>query len=241
MNNRMCYSTILLFKCTSKEQSSIKVIMINRDHPFFANKQELANSITHALGIVFGLAGVPLLVVEAFKIGSRAAIFGSVVYGISFLMVFVASTLYHSFHHQPRLHLLLRKLDHISIYFLIAGTYTPFILLHVYNQTGITILVVLWGLTLMGTILKLWFTGKFDLLSTVIYLLMGWMLVFAGKAFFVNLSIPIIVLIVAGGLLYTTGVLFYLWKRYHYHHAVWHLFVLAAGICHFVAVWLAVG
>ncbi|MFN7117980.1 MAG: PAQR family membrane homeostasis protein TrhA [Saprospiraceae bacterium] len=214
--------------------------MINRDHPFFANKQELANSLSHALGIIFGIAGVPLLIIQAWKTGNQGAIVGSIVYGISFLMVFVTSTLYHSFQ-EPRLKFILRKLDHISIYFLIAGSYTPFVLLYVYNDTGITILSILWALTLLGTIFKVWFTGKFDLLSTIIYLLMGWMLIFAGKTFFVSLPAPILTLIAVGGLLYTAGVLFYLWERYHYHHAVWHLFVLAAGICHFVAVWLAVG
>ncbi len=213
--------------------------MIDRTHPFFTHKEELANSVSHGLGMVFGLIGVPLLIWAAAQSGNQIAVVSSIVYGISFLMVFTSSTFYHGCH-EPRLKEMLKIVDHICIYFLIAGTYTPFVLMYVYNKTGITILLILWILTLIGTVLKLWFTGKFELLSTGVYVLMGWMLVFAGKTFFISLPSPILWLIVAGGLLYTLGVIFFLWERYRYHHAVWHLFVLAGGICHFVAVWIAV-
>jgi len=214
--------------------------MINYNHPFFTNKKELANSISHGLGMLFGIVSIPLLIATAIHSGHWEAMIGSIVYGISFLMVFTTSTLYHGCH-EPRLKETFKILDHISIYFLIAGSYTPFVLLYYYNGTGITLLLILWGLTLVGTVFKVWFTGKFNLISTGIYLLMGWILIFVGKSFFASFPTPVIWLIVAGGVLYTLGVIFFLWERYRYHHAVWHLFVLAAGICHFVAVWMAVG
>ncbi len=213
--------------------------MINREHPIFRDKEELANSVSHGLGVVFGLVGIPMLIATAISTGHWSAIVGSIVYGLSFLMVFLFSTLYHGTR-QPRRKQLFKILDHISIYFLIAGSYTPFVLMYVYNGTGIIMLSVLWGLTLVGTIMKIWFTGRFNLLSTAIYLLMGWMLIFAGKTFFASLPMPIIILIAVGGALYTLGVIFYLWERFRYHHAVWHVFVLAAGICHFAAVYLTV-
>ena len=213
--------------------------MINYKHPIFKDKEELANSISHGLGVVFGLVGIPMMVATAVGSGHWAAIVGSIVYGLSFLMVFLFSTLYHGTQ-QPRRKHIFKILDHISIYFLIAGSYTPFVLMYVYNGTGLVMLSVLWGLTLVGTIMKIWFTGRFNLLSTAIYLLMGWMLVFAGKTFFASLPMPIIILIAVGGALYTLGVIFYLWERVRYHHAVWHIFVLAAGICHFAAVYLTV-
>lgn len=213
--------------------------MLNRQHPIFEDKEELANSVSHGLGVVFGLVGIPMLVATAVGSGHWAAIVGSIVYGLSFLMVFLFSTLYHGTR-QPRRKHIFKILDHISIYFLIAGSYTPFVLMYVYNGTGLVMLSVLWGLTLVGTIMKIWFTGRFNLLSTAIYLLMGWMLVFAGKTFFASLPMPIIILIAVGGALYTLGVIFYLWERVRYHHAVWHVFVLAAGICHFAAVYLTV-
>lgn len=213
--------------------------MINRDHPFFTNKPELVNSLLHSLGILFGIISVPMLIWAATESGHRGAVIGSIVYGISFLMVFTFSTLFHGCH-EPRLREIFKIMDHISIYFLIAGSYTPLILMFVYNDTGITLLFILWGLTLVGTVLKIWFTNRFNLLSTGIYILMGWMLIFVGNTFFVSLPATVTTLIVIGGGLYSFGVIFYLWERYRYNHAVWHICVLAAGICHFAAVWTAV-
>jgi len=202
-------------------------------------KQELANSLSHGFGILFGLVSVPVLIAFATKNGSAAGVVGACVYGFSFLMVYTFSTLYHSFQ-QIKVKAILKKFDHISIYFLIAGTYTPFLLIYMYNAIGITMLATLWGLTLVGTFFKAFHAGKYEKLSVAIYLFMGWILLAAGKTFFVSLPIPVISLVAAGGILYTLGVIFYVWKGFTYHHAVWHFFVLAAGICHFAAVLLAV-
>ena len=202
-------------------------------------KQELANSLSHGFGILFGVVCIPVLIAFAAKTGNAASVVGACIYGFSFLMVYTFSTLYHSFQ-QIQVKAMLKKLDHISIYFLIAGTYTPFILIYLKNATGIAMLSALWGLTLVGIFFKAFHAGKYEKLSVSIYLLMGWILLAAGKTFFVSLPLPVITMVAIGGLLYTLGVFFYVRKDFVYHHAIWHFFVLAAGICHFVAVLLAV-
>jgi hemolysin III len=202
-------------------------------------KQELANSISHAFGMLFGIIGMPILIATAVKNGNTTGLVGASIFGFSFLMVYTASTLYHGFQH-PEVKRVLKIIDHISIYFLIAGSYTPFILLFYFNPTGIVLLAVLWSLTLLGIIFKIFFVDRFTYLSTVIYLLMGWMLLFIIKPFFANLPLSITVMLTLGGVLYSLGVIFFLWTKYFYHHLVWHIFVLAASICHFVAVLLAV-
>jgi len=202
-------------------------------------KQEMVNSLLHALGILFGVVCIPILLTQAVKNDNVPGIIGSGIYGFSFLMVFTASTLYHGFQ-QQKIKQLMKILDHISIYFLIAGTYTPFILIYVNNRTGITLLVILWSLTLIGTVFKSFFTGRWEILSTIVYLAMGWILLVAGKSFFENMSSSVIALVLTGCFLYTLGVTFYIWEKYIYSHALWHSFVLAAAICHYVAVLLSV-
>ncbi len=134
----------------------------------------------------------------------------------------------------------LEIMDHISIYFLIAGTYTPFLLIYLNNPFGITLLSVLWGLTVLGVFFKIFFTGRFEAVSIIIYIAMGWMLIAGGKRFFTALPNDVLVFIIIGGGLYMIGIIFYLWQRFWWHHAVWHFFVLAAAVCHYVAVLLAV-
>ena len=189
---------------------------------------ESVNSLSHGLGILFGVICVPVLILLAHKNQHLSALTESVIYGCCFILLFTASSMYHGFN-QPKLKQRLKILDHISIYFLIAGTYTPVILIYVNNTFGITILVILWCLTSVGVFFKLYFTGRFELVSTGIYLLMGWILFIGGKSFFNEMPTPLISLLTIGGVLYSIGVIFYLWKRYTYHHVIWHLFVLAAA------------
>lgn len=200
---------------------------------------ELANSLTHGIGIFFGIASIPLVVALAARSNNIHSIIGVCVYGFCFLMLFTFSTLYHGFQ-QPHVKQVLLFFDYISIYFFIAGTYTPFILDYLFNATGITMLCVLWGLVLIGIIFKIYFSGRLEILSTIIYLLMGWIMVWSGKQFFVSLPAPVIIMIVIGGGLYTIGVIFYLMEKWKWHHIVWHSFVLAAALCHYVAVLLTV-
>ncbi len=154
-------------------------------------------------------------------------------------MVFTFSTLYHGFQHE-KVKRALKILDHISIYYLIAGTYTPLILIYNNNSFGITLLCVLWSLTIVGTVFKIFYCGRWEIISTAIYLLMGWSMLAGGNSFFERMPPAVLQMVIAGGIIYSLGVIFYLWDRYFYSHALWHLFVLAAAICHYVAILLSV-
>ena len=202
-------------------------------------KLETVNSFLHALGILFGVICMPILLLNASKENNPAFVTGAGVYAVSFLMVFISSTLYHGFQ-RPNLKRVLKIVDHISIYFLIAGTYTPMILIFVNNNFGITLLVILWSLTVFGIFFKIFYTGKFEVISTLLYVFMGWILFVDNDAFFAQMPTQIVTLVTIGGVLYSIGVIFYLWHRYTYHHVIWHLFVLAAAICHYSAILLAV-
>ena len=202
-------------------------------------KQELVNSIMHGFGILFGIISIPILITLSVKGNNLNCIIGSSIYGFCFLMVFTFSTLYHGFQHE-KVKRALKILDHISIYYLIAGTYTPLILIYNYNSFGITLLCVLWSLTIIGTVFKIFYCGKWEVISTAIYLLMGWSMLAGGTAFFLRMPNSVLHMVVAGGVIYSSGVIFYLWDRYTYSHALWHLFVLAAAICHYVAILLSV-
>jgi hemolysin III len=202
-------------------------------------QQELVNGISHGAGVLFGLIFVPFLIIAATKNIHTGGVIATCIYGFGFLMVFTFSTLYHSFQ-QPGVKKLLKIFDHISIYFLIAGTYTPFIIIYVNNRFGISLLIALWSLTLIGIFFKIFFTGRFEVLSTIVYLLMGLLLLAGGNTFFVAMPNSVILLIVTGGVLYCTGIIFYVWKRYKFHHGIWHVFVLAAAICHYGAVLKAI-
>jgi hemolysin III len=200
---------------------------------------EIANSITHGIGIIFGIAALPVLSAIAANKDHPVAVVGAAIFGFSFLLVFTFSTLYHAFQ-NPAVKKVLHVFDHISIYFLIAGTYTPFLLNYMMNATGITMLSVLWGLTIIGTLFKIFYTGRFNFISTIVYIGMGWILVFSGRQFFEAIPMPVLTMIIIGGVLYTLGTIFYLWEKMYFHHVIWHLFVLAAAICHYVAVLLMV-
>ncbi|NLO23954.1 MAG: hemolysin III family protein [Fibrobacter sp.] len=200
---------------------------------------EMANAITHGFGILFGIASLPVVAAISTKVDKPSAIVAAAIYAFSFIMLFTFSTLYHATV-QPEVKRVLKVLDHISIYFLIAGTYTPFLLIYMLNSFGITLLSVLWGLSLFGIVFKILSAGRLRYISTLIYIAMGWILLVGGKVFFNTLSTPVIVMVVVGGGIYTLGTLFYLNKKWVWHHVVWHLFVLSAAVCHYVAVLLAV-
>lgn len=203
----------------------------------FNIKQELINSIIHGFGIIFGIIAIPILIALAIKSENTAGVIGAAIYGFCFLQLFTFSTLYHGFQNQE-VKRTLEILDHISIYFLIAGTYTPFLLVYLNNGFGITLLSVLWGLTALGIVFKIFFTGRWNLISTLIYIAMGLILFVGGRLFFIDIPWPVLIMIFIGGGLYLLGVIFYLWNKYPYNHAIWHFFVLTAAICHYVAILL---
>lgn len=198
-------------------------------------KEELANTFSHGLGLLFGIIAIPMLVAMAAHTGNTHMMWGTGAYGFGFLLVYASSTIYHGVT-QPQVKRWLNVLDHIAIYFMIAGSYTPFILAYNFNTSGITLLCIIWGLVLLGVVFKLIFSVRYYLFSTFIYLLMGWIVVFWGKDFFSNIPTDSIALLVAGGIAYSVGVIFFLWEKLKYNHAIWHVFVLAGSIFHYIAV-----
>jgi hemolysin III len=202
-------------------------------------REERVSAFTHVAGILFGLVSVPFLILNACETCGHYVIAGIIMYGLSFLMVFTFSTIFH-WQGEGRRRDLFKILDHISIYFFIAGTYTPFILIFVNNSFGWTLLIILWILAIGGTIFKTFYCGRFEIISTIVYLAMGWILLAGANTFFANMPSTVVWLIIAGAILFTVGVIFYIWEWFAYHHAVWHLMVLAGAICHYVAVLKAV-
>ena len=201
-------------------------------------RREMPNALTHGIGILFCIASIPVLSAVGASTGNIPGVVGATIYAFSLLMVFTFSTLYHSTQNSY-VKKLLRVWDHISIYFLIAGTYTPFLLVYMRNPFGITLLAILWSLALLGIVFKIFFI-RLNKLSVIIYIAMGWILLVGGKRFFVVFPTPVLVMVIVGGALYTLGCFFYLNKKNFYNHAVWHVFVLSAAICHYVAVLLTV-
>lgn len=212
-------------------------MMNSNEHKQF--QQELANSISHGLGLMIGIIAIPILTAMATLKGNPTSIVGTSIYGFGFLMVYTTSMLYHSVTH-PKVKDLLNILDHISIFLLIAGSYTPFILAYYFNSLGITLLCIIWGLALLGIVFKIIWGYKYQVLSTIVYLLMGWLVVFFGRSFLLSMPLSCAILLGLGGLFYTIGVIFYLWEKWTYHHAIWHVFVLLGSITHYVAVLLTV-
>ena len=199
----------------------------------FGRRQELANIIIHGAGIIFGLTAIPFLINMSATQNASHVISVSI-YAFCFLMVFTSSTLYHSVR-RYKLKMMLKKLDRISIYFLIAGTYTAIIRYYLFDTTGYVLLAVLWSLVLAGIFFELLLPDKFNVFSVVFYLLMGLIFLFVPQHFFSSMPVEIIALVLTGVALYFFGVIFYVWQKWSYHHAVWHSFVLCGGICHFVA------
>lgn len=199
-----------------------------------ADGEEFANIVTHGLGLVASVAAGAVLITLASLTRDPWQIAGASVYVASLVLLYAASTLFHAAR-SPRLKGRLRVFDHCAIFGLIAGTYTPFTLGPMRGGWGWTLFGLAWGMALAGIVMKLFWTGRFPLLSTLFYLSMGWMVVLAARPLYLTLPGTVIVWIVAGGLLYSIGTIFYLGRR-RYSHAVWHLFVLAGSACHYVAV-----
>lgn len=202
-------------------------------------REELINSVTHGVGIALGIAGTVVLVVLAAMYGTAWHIVGCSVYGATLILMFLASTLYHSFH-APRVKHVLNILDHSAIYLLIAGTYTPFTLNNLRGAWGWALFGIVWGLALCGIIYKAFCVGKFPLLSTLLYIAMGWIVIVAVKPLVQVLPPAALALLFGGGICYTVGVVFYVWRALPYNHAIWHLFVLGGGVLQYVAVLLFV-
>ena len=202
-------------------------------------REEIANSVTHGLGLLASLVGAFVLVSLSVEQGEAWHVVSAVVYGATLVALYAASTLYHALK-GTRARKVLRVLDHCSIYLLIAGTYTPVTLVSMRGGWGWTLFGLAWGLAAVGIAFKILATGRFAILSTLAYVLMGWLCIVAVKPMFVLLSPGALALLGAGGVLYTAGIVFYNSKRVPYSHAVWHLFVVAGSVCHYLAIVLYV-
>jgi len=196
--------------------------------------EEIANSVIHGAGALLSLAAIPVLVVSAVLRHDPWQVVGGAVFGAMMFLLYLASTLYHAVP-GARAKQVLKRFDHAAIYLLIAGSYTPFALGALRGVWGWSLLAAIWALALAGVAFKSIFGARYPALSTTIYLLMGWLAVIAYRPIGDHVAPAGVALIVAGGLSYTAGVVFYSWKRLRYGHAVWHLFVLAGTVCHFFA------
>ncbi|HXX99699.1 MAG TPA: hemolysin III family protein [Candidatus Limnocylindrales bacterium] len=197
--------------------------------------EELANSLTHGFGLGLSVAGFVVLVVLAILRGTAWHIVACSIYGVTLICLYAASTLYHAVV-SPRVKRVLRILDHGAIYLLIAGTYTPFLLLNLRGPWGWSLFGVVWGLAIAGIVFKVWFVGHFEFLSTAVYIAMGWLVIIAAKPVLAHIPGVTLLLLLTGGIFYSTGVIFFAWKRLPYSHAVWHVFVIAGSTCHYFAV-----
>jgi hemolysin III len=200
--------------------------------------EEVAHALTHGLGVLLAIAGLTVMVARATLYGTAWHIVGAAIFGATLVLMYTASTLYHSIPgaQLPNTKKVLRIVDHSSIYFLIAGTYTPFTLVTLNGAVGWAMFFAVWGLALVGVVFKIFATGRFEKLSLAIYLAMGWCILLAIKPLVRTLDVGGLVLLVAGGLAYTGGVAFYALDHRRFFHAVWHGFVLAGSVLQYFAV-----
>ncbi|SMG10189.1 hemolysin III [Paenibacillus aquistagni] len=201
----------------------------------YSRGEEIANAITHGIGVVLSIAALTLLIVFAAIYGGPMHVVSFTIYGITMLLLYTASTLVHSFP-EGKVKDLFETFDHSSIYLFIAGTYTPIVLIALPPKLGWTLFGIVWAIAVGGVVFKAFFTKKFLFASTALYLLMGWIIVIAWGPLTSTMPAVGLNLLVTGGILYSVGTIFYVWRAFPFHHMIWHLFVLAGSITHFLSV-----
>ncbi len=201
--------------------------------------EEWLNSATHGIGALLSVIGTVALIVGASQSGDAWKIVSFSIFGASLILLYLASALYHGTRH-PELKQAFKTLDHCAIFLLIAGTYTPFLLVNMRGTVGWTLFAVIWSLALTGVVLKIIFKNRYKLARVGIYIAMGWLITFASSDLVASLSETALKLTIAGGIVYTAGVIFYLADRIPYMHAIWHLFVIGGSACHFSAIYFGV-
>jgi hemolysin III len=198
--------------------------------------EEKINAITHGIGVVFTLIAIPILFVKSSKIEGYNANLGTIMFGLGMLAVYLSSTLYHATQTiklKKRLHVC----DHVSIYFLIGGSYVPFVQAFTDAETALIFLSIQWAIILIGAVLKLFFLGKNEKISLLVYIVLGWSAIFLFKPFSANMPVEVFKWILIGGFSYSIGVFFYRWHSQKYAHAIWHLFVLGGTVAHYIAIY----
>ena len=206
---------------------------------YYSKTEEKLNVITHAIGLILSIIALVLLIIHARTYGSTRHIVSFTIFGASLILLYSASTFYH-YVQNPQLRKKLNILDHSAIYVLIAGTYTPFTLVTLKGWLGWTLFGITWGIALIGISFKLFFTGRFDKISTMAYVAMGWIIIFAIKPLMESLPIQGLYWLLAGGIFYTTGAVLYSIKKVPYNHAIFHVFVLLGSFSHFMAIYFYV-
>ncbi|CAJ0995536.1 hypothetical protein SODG_000679 [Sodalis praecaptivus] len=202
--------------------------------------EEIANSVSHGVGVIFGIVGLVLMLNQAGEAGATAlAVTSYSLYGGSMILLYLASTLYHAIPH-PLAKRWLKKVDHCAIYLLIAGTYTPFLLIGLASPLAKWLMVVIWVMAALGVLFKLVFAHRFRAISIITYLTMGWLSLVVIYQLVQRLPAGGVALLAAGGVVYSLGVVFYVWDRIPFNHAIWHGFVLGGTVCHFLAIYLFV-
>lgn len=204
----------------------------------YSMREEIANSISHGIGIVFSIVAMTILLVYGVWMKSPAAITGFAIYGISSILLYTASTLYHSFR-KEKIKRIMRVLDHSAIFLLIAGTYTPVTLIAMSGYWRVGILSTIWVIAISGIVFKVLTYKKMDRykgVSLALYILMGWIAVIAIKPMTQTVPVGFLIWLLAGGAAYTIGTIFYAVRKIPYHHAIWHLFVLAGSVLHFLGI-----
>jgi hemolysin III len=201
----------------------------------YTRREEYANIATHALGVALSIAALVVMVGYAARDGDPYHLVSVSIFGATLILLYLGSTLYHSVTHPTTKHVF-RVIDHSCIYLLIAGSYTPFTLVSLRGNWGWALFGVTWGLAVAGVVFKIFFTRRFNILSTLTYIALGWLVVLAAKPVLHAVPPGGLALLAGGGLMYTFGVIFYLWERIPYHHAIWHVMVMAGSFLHFLAV-----
>jgi len=205
----------------------------------YSTGEEIANYVTHGIGAALSVAALVLMILIALKQQDGLSLTSAIIYGSSLILLFLASTLYHAFRGK-KLKSVLQVVDHCSIYLLIAGTYTPFLLISLNGPWGYTLLAIIWALALIGIVFRVAFGERYPRFALFTYIAMGWLIVVAASEMLANVPPGGLALLALGGLLYTGGAVFYALEHIPYNHAIWHMFVLAAAVLHFLAVYLYV-
>lgn len=201
--------------------------------------EEIINSITHGIGALLSIVALIILIIVAGRHGDMWHLVSFSIYGSTLILLYLSSTLYHSFT-NPKIKNLFARFDHISIFLLIAGTYTPILLTSIRGVWGWTLFGIIWGMALTGAIIRSIYLHKFRKLMVAIYLVMGWMAIVAGKQIYLSLPSISLTFLVLGGVAYSIGVIFYMWRSLPYGHGIWHLFVLTGSILHFFAIYFSI-
>lgn len=209
--------------------------MTTYSKPRYSIGEEIANSVTHGVGVVLSIGGLAVLTAFASVLGNAWHIVSSSIYGATLILLYASSTLYHSIQ-IPRVKRIFQVIDHSAIFLLIAGTYTPFTLVSLRGAWGWSLFGVVWGLAVIGILFQVTRLRKWPVISLVLYVSMGWAVIVATKPLLTAIAPGGLLLLLIGGLSYTVGIVFYVWRRLPYHHAIWHVFVLAGSAFHFFAI-----